>query len=109
MGGVAVLLAFFTAVTLRNLFMCCYITITDNEIMFINPFFRTCRQFRFSDIAYIRMYIRGEVFLRIRDRNGRRTFKGIELVDRNDLKEIVGILEAHGIEVGKDIWKGYFE
>ncbi len=42
------------------------------------------------------------------DNKDKRFYKEIALVDGYDLKEIVGIFNEHGIEVEKDIWKGYF-
>lgn len=43
------------------------------------------------------------------DNKDKRFYKEIALVDGYDLKEIVGIFNEHGIEVEKDIWKGYFK
>ncbi len=103
------ILIFFT---FRALFACCYITITDTEIIFINPYIKYYRKFSFSDIARAKISSGGtyaDKFLLIWDNKDKRFYKEIALVDGYDLKEIVGIFNEHGIEVEKDIWKGYLK
>lgn len=100
------------AYTIRTLFACCYITVTDTKIAFINPYIRFYREFSFSDIARAKISSGGiyaDKFLFIWDKSSKRFHKEIALVDNNDLKKIVGIFSEHGIEVEKDIWKGYLE
>jgi hypothetical protein len=102
------ILIFFT---FRALFACCYITITDTEIIFINPYIRFYRIFSFSDITRAKISSGGIYaanFLQIWDKDGKRFFKEIALVRFKDLNEIVDIFEEHGIEVDK-FWKGYIE
>ncbi len=110
--GILIYLFLDIAYTIRALFACCYITITDTKIAFINPYIRFYREFCFHDIARAKISGGGtyaDKFLQIWDKNDKKFFKEIALVANNDLKEIVGIFGEHGIEVEKDIWKGYFE
>lgn len=105
--GVLIILLLLIFFTFRALFACCYITITDTKIAFINPYIRFYREFSFRDIARAKISGGGtyaDKFLMIWDKNGKRFFKEIALVDGYDLKEIVGIFIEHGIEVDKDSW-----
>ena len=111
-GGILFYSLFEIAYTMRVLFACCYITITDAEIIFINPYIRFFRKFSFSRIARAKISSGGtyaDKYIFIWDEKGKRFYKEIALVDNNDLKEIVEIFNEHGIEVEKNIWKGYFE
>ncbi len=111
-GGILFYSLFEIAYTMRALFACCYITITDTEIIFINPYIRFFRKFSFSRIAHAKINSGGtyaDKYIFIWDEKDKRFYKEIALVDNNDLKEIVEIFNEHGIEVEKDIWKGYLE
>lgn len=111
-GGILFYSLLVIAYTMRALFACCYITITDTEIIFINPYIRFFRKFSFSRIARAKISSGGtyaDKYIFIWDEKGKRFYKEIALVNNNDLKEIVEIFNEHGIEVEKNIWKGYFE
>ena len=112
LGGVLLYSLLVIAYTIRALFACCYITMTNTEIIFINPYIRFYRKFPFSGIARAKIESGGiyaDKYILIWDEKGHRFYKEIALVDNNDLKEIVELFNNHGIEVEKDIWKGYFK
>jgi len=110
--GILIYLVLAIAYTIRALFACCYLTITDTKIVFINPYIRFYREFCFLDIARAKIAwggIYADKTLFIWDKNGKRFYKEIALVANNDLKEIVGIFIEHGINVDKDSWTGFLE
>lgn len=96
-------------ISIRALFASRYITISNTELTFINPYMHSHREILLCDITRVKIEMARCVFLHIWDKQGKHDITEITLVPRKDLKEIVGIFGEHGIEVEKDIWKGYIK
>lgn len=103
-----VLMILLLSISIRALFASRYISISNTELTFINPYIHSYREILLSDITRVKIEVARCVFLHIWDKQGKHDITEIALVPRKDLKEIVEIFKELGIEVDK-FWKGYIK
>ncbi len=113
---VRILISIFALYVIINTFLCIqacnYLILTDSTIEICNPYFHLHRKFMLNRITHIKIFAGAwgaDKFIRITTDDNNRYTKQLSLVSVFDLKKIVEIFNEHGIEVEKDIWKGYFK
>lgn len=104
MSFMVLMILLLLSISIRALFASRYITISNTELTFINPYMHSYREILLSDITRVKIEVARCVFLHIWNKQGKHDITEIALVPRKDLKEIVEIFEELGIDVEK-FWK----